>query len=129
MKITRDQFNNLRKQLIKFCSDTHQDKILTIQELLIDYPEAVEVVKNYHNLNKGVKSDYTSTGHGAFGEPEGYIDYFVCGKVVGWKDAILIDKDENPVAVAKYINIEELIKLCEQKFAEQKQSEIDAFKI
>ena len=129
MKITRDQFNNLRKQLIRFCSDTRQDDIYAIQELLIGFPETVEVLGRREELTKGVTRIYTSTGHGAFGEREGYSSYYVCGVDTGFRDAVLIDGEGNPLAVAKNLDIEALIELCELKFAEQKQSEIDAFKI
>jgi hypothetical protein len=80
MKYTRENILNLRKQLIKYCSETNLHDIEFITEKLLDHPSMVEVITELNEVpNQYIRKDYVSTGHGAFGEPEGYSIYRVCG--------------------------------------------------
>jgi hypothetical protein len=80
MRYTRENILNLRKQLIKYCSETNLRDIEFLTEKLIDYPTMVEVVTELGEVPNGyIKTEYVSTGHGAFGEPEGYTIRRVCG--------------------------------------------------
>ncbi len=80
MKYTRENILNLRKKLIKLCSDTNYSDIEFITERLLEYPTMVDVVTELREVpRRYIQTEYVSTGHGAFGEPEGYTVSRVCG--------------------------------------------------
>jgi hypothetical protein len=80
MRYTRENILNLRKKLIKLCSDTNYSDIEFITERLLEYPTMVDVVTELREVpRRYIQTEYVSTGHGAFGEPEGYTVSRVCG--------------------------------------------------
>lgn len=100
MKYNRENILNLRKKLIKFCSDTNYSDIEFITERLLEYPTMIEVVTELGEVpRKYIQTEYVSTGHGAFGEPEGYIISRVCGSMSLENRRIMVFLDSEGVPV------------------------------
>ena len=116
MRYTRENILNLRKQLIKYCSETNLRDIEFLTEKLIDYPTMVEVVTDLGEVPNGyIKTEYISTGHGAFGEPEGYTIRRVCGSGDLDNRRIMVFLDSEGVPVfASNRNIENLIDIAKE---------------
>jgi len=97
-KFPREKLLNLRKKLIEYMSDSYSTSIIT--EALINYPECVNFITDYRELpGRYVERKYTSTGHGAFGEPEGYSDYYVCGRNCEIGYIIMLNSKDAPINV------------------------------
>lgn len=108
MEYSREQIITLRKMMIKYNIERDLQKITN---LLIDYPKMVNVVTDLEEVSsKYVKREYFSTGHGAFGEPEGYTNKYICGNPIeNRKNIIFLDEDNIPIYADKRIDIESLI--------------------
>ena len=66
MKYTRENILNLRKKLIRYCSDTNLSDIEFITERLIEYPTMADVVTELSEVpRRYIQTEYVSTGHGA----------------------------------------------------------------
>lgn len=114
MKLTlkRKSLVKLRKNLIKF---KFEDKYIEgITDLLIDYPTMEGLIENQtpneirNQLDKFTVRESTSTGYGAFGEPESRIDIYIklkdkdIKKSWDWGDFAIIDNDGSVIDVIKY---------------------------
>jgi len=113
MRYNRENILNLRKKLIKFCSDTNHSDIEFITERLLEYPTMVEIVTELGEVpRRYIDTEYVSTGHGAFGEPEGYSISRVCGSASLENRGIIVFLDSEGVPVyGCNRNIEKLIEL------------------
>lgn len=118
MKYTRENIVNLRKQLIKYCSETNLRDIEFLTEKLIDYPTMVEVVTELGEVPNGyIKTEYVSTGHGAFGEPEGYTIRRVCGSgdLDNRRVMVFLESEGVPVFACNR-DVEKLIEVAKEAF-------------
>ena len=108
MKYSRSEIVNLRKLMIKYGVEKN---LVTITDMLIDYPEMVNVVTDLDEIPSGyVKREHVSTGHGAFGEPEGYTNEYVCGqRVERRRNMILLNDKDEPIFANKFVDIEKII--------------------
>ena len=116
MRYNRENILNLRKQLIKYCSETNLRDIEFLTEKLIDYPTMVEVVTELDEVPNGyIKKEYVSTGHGAFGEPEGYTIRRVCGSgdLDNHRIMVFLDSEGVPVFACDR-GIEKLIDIAKE---------------
>jgi hypothetical protein len=116
MKYTRENILNLRKKLIRYCSDTNLSDIEFITERLIEYPTMAEVVTELIEVpRRYIQTEYVSTGHGAFGEPEGYSVSRVCGSMSLDNRRIMVFLDSEGIPVfGCNRNIEQLIELAKE---------------
>jgi hypothetical protein len=116
MRYTRENILNLRKKLIKYCSDTSNRDIEFLTDKLLDYPTMVEAVTELAEVsNQYIKSEYISTGHGAFGEPEGYSIRRVCGSgdLDNRRVMVFLDSEGVPVFACNR-DIENLIDIAKE---------------
>jgi hypothetical protein len=115
MKYNREQIINLRRMMIKH--NVNESSIKTITEALINNPLMTSVVTDLDEIkNKYIKREYVSTGHGAFGEPEGYTDFYVCGfPIENRHNMVFLNENEEPIYANNSLNIEKLIEETKQK--------------
>jgi hypothetical protein len=114
MKYSRSEIVNLRKLMIKYSVEKN---LVTITDMLIDYPEMVNIVTDLDEIPSGyIKREHISTGHGAFGEPEGYTNEYVCGQRVGRRcNMILLNDKDEPIFAKNSIDLEKIIELTKEK--------------
>lgn len=117
MKYDREQIINLRMAMIKY--GIKDSSIKTITESLIKYPKMVSVVTRLDEIKyKYVTREYVSTGHGAFGEPEGYTNTYVNGVSLENKgNMIFLNELEEPIYSSRF-NLENMINLTKEKHNE-----------
>ena len=114
MKYSRKEIVNLRKLMIKYGVEKN---LGTITDMLIDYPEMVNVVTDLDEISsRFIKREYISTGHGAFGEPEGYTNEYVCGQPVERRrNMILLNQNDEPIFADKFVDLEKIIETTKEK--------------
>ncbi len=117
MRYSRKEIVNLRKLMIKYGVE---ENLVIITDMLIDYPEMINVVTNLDEITpKFIKREYISTGHGAFGESEGYTNEYVCGQPVERRrNMILLNQNDEPIFADKFVDIEKIIELTKEKHLE-----------
>lgn len=118
MRYTRENILNLRKQLIKYCSESLFKDIEFLTEKLLEFPTMVEVVTELSEVPYPyIKREYVSTGHGAFGEPEGYTTKRVCGSADLNNRRIMVFLDSSDIPVfACNRDLENLISITKEAF-------------
>jgi hypothetical protein len=112
-KFPREKLLNLRKKLIEYMPNSYA--VSSITEALINYPECVSFITDWRKLpGKYVERKYTSTGHGAFGEPEGYVDYYLCGRNCEIGYIIMLNSKDEPVNVLS-VDFEKTLKAVKEE--------------
>jgi len=125
--MNREQLIKLRENLIKYLPEKTKE-IEKLAQLFIHNPTMTRVV-NISDRDKMDKLDYkkdreyVSTGHGAFGEPEGYFNTWIVtkyGKKISDSndDYVVVDGDNGVIDGLRYIDLEKLQDEIVEKFRE-----------
>jgi hypothetical protein len=110
MIYTREQIISLRKKLIKFLSESHSEKISKLTDILIEYPTISYCETAIKDIDrKWFTQDWTSTGHGAFGEPEGYSTTSILGWDIFSVNEVFFNSDDAPIRCSD-LNLKGLVR-------------------
>ena len=125
MKITREQFVNLRKSLITYLPEL-EDEIEEMAEILIDNPTMIYVESNYRDLKYDIESNSVENGHDCWGKSE-WIHYdYVCGVSADYAKCIILDNDERHIKAYRF-DFVNLIDRVKQEYKMLAQMDIENF--
>jgi hypothetical protein len=109
MIYNREELLGLRQKAIKYLKDSYTEDIDFLTNILLEYPTIHYCETDKSKIDgKWIKSEYTSTGHGAFGEPEGYRTF----RILGWNtdnlSTVFFNSDDEPITCSN-LNIDKLV--------------------
>jgi hypothetical protein len=119
MKYDRDKLIRLRKRLIQYQkSHNLSEQVDKLTDILLEYPLISYVETNVKDIDrKWVTRDWTKTGYGAFGEPEGYSTERILGWDITNLKCVFFTEDNTPILCSN-IEIEKLINTVKQAVIE-----------
>lgn len=107
MRISRQEIITIREKMLNLLPQKIYD-IESITRALIMQPTIIEAETDFRDLKRGVKKRIVDAGHGAFGERESDVYYYVCDVSVNVGDTIFLNSDGLPLCVIK-VNLKKLV--------------------